>query len=199
MSHSRLYDLARNDARQKDAREQAVFWLSQQEDDVQSACSKHSQKLPRAKIRDKAIFGLSQHRSGKGFPILRQYAENRNAPTDLRGKAIFWLGQRKGDGRRFNYLRALYSRLESDDLKDKVIFAMSQQKDEREHEVARRSCFEFRRAYRDAEESALLGRADQQHARRASCRCTIACSEREMKEQMIFVLSQRRDRRRSTS
>jgi HEAT repeat protein len=126
----RLYDLARNDSRDREARDQAVFWLGQQEDDRAVDLLENILKSSRNNdIRDKAIFALSQHRSGRGFGILRSFAEDNNAPEDLRGKAIFWLGQRKGT-ERFNYLRGLYARLESQDLKDKVIFAMSQQKDE---------------------------------------------------------------------
>ena len=118
-----LYDLGRNESRDKQARDQAVFWLSQQEDDRAVGLLENILKTSRSEdIRDKAIFGLSQHRSEKGFPILRAYAEDRNAPEDLRGKAIFWLGQRRG-AERFNYLRGLYARLESQDLKDKVIFS----------------------------------------------------------------------------
>jgi hypothetical protein len=125
-----LYDLARNESRDKDVRDQAVFWLSQQPEDRAVDLLENILKSARSQdIRDKAIFGLSQHRSGKGFPILRAYAEDNRQPDDLRGKAIFWLGQRKGT-ERFDYLRGLYTRLDNQDLKDKVIFAMSQQRDE---------------------------------------------------------------------
>ena len=190
----RLYDLARNDTRDESTREQAIFWLGQQGNDDRAVDLLETilRSSRSENIRDKAIFALSQHRSGKGFAILREYAEDRNAPEDLRGKAIFWLGQRKGE-ERFNYLRGLYTRLESQDLKDKVIFAMSQQKDEQSMQwlvdLASNSgeSIEMRK-------KALFwaGQSSNSSDRLVSMYDRIR--ESELKEQMIFVLSQRRDR-----
>ena len=123
----RLYDLGRDDSKDREVRDQAVFWLSQQEDDAAVGYLENILKNASSNdIRDKAIFGLSQHRSGKGFAILRRYAEDNDSPDGLREKAIFWLGQRQGDNQ--DYLSGLYKRVDSNDLKDKVIFAMSQQR-----------------------------------------------------------------------
>ena len=188
----RLYDLARSDARQKDTREQAVFWLGQQEDDRAVDLLENILRSSRGEdIRDKAIFALSQHKSGKGFPILRQYAEDRNAPADLRGKAIFWLGQRKGE-ERFNYLRGLYTRLESTDLKDKVIFAMSQQKDEQSMkwlvDLASNSGEPI-----EMRKKALFWAGQTSNNSASLVSMYDRMRELELKEQMIFVLSQRRD------
>ena len=189
----RLYDLARNDAREKDTRDQAVFWLGQQENDDRAVdLLENILKSSRNEdIRDKAIFALSQHKSGKGFPILRQYAEDRNAPEDLRGKAIFWLGQRKGE-ERFNYLRGLYTRLESIDLKDKVIFAMSQQRDEQSMkwlvDLASNSGEPI-----EMRKKALFWAGQTSNSSASLVSMYDRMREQEMKEQMIFVLSQRRD------
>jgi hypothetical protein len=190
----RLYDLARTDSHEKDTREQAVFWLGQQENDDRAVdLLENILRTARSEdIRDKAIFALSQHKSGKGFPILRQYAEDKNAPTDLRGKAIFWLGQRKGE-ERFNYLRGLYTRLESSDLKDKVIFAMSQQKDEQSMkwlvDLASNSGEPI-----EMRKKALFWAGQSSNSSASLVSMYDRMREGEMKEQMIFVLSQRRDR-----
>lgn len=189
----KLYDLARNDSRDKEARDQAVFWLSQQDDDRAVDLLQNILNSSRSEdIRDKAIFGLSQHRSGKGFPILRAYAENRNAPEDLRGKAIFWLGQRRGT-ERFDYLRGLYARLESQDLKDKVIFAMSQQKDEQSMkwlvDLASNSGEPI-----EMRKKALFWAGQSSNSSESLISMYDRMREHEMKDQMIFVLSQRRDR-----
>ena len=70
-----LYDLARNESKNKEVRDQAVFWLSQQPEDRAVDLLENILNTARSQdIRDKAIFGLSQHRSGNGFPILRAYA-----------------------------------------------------------------------------------------------------------------------------
>ncbi|HKY97092.1 MAG TPA: HEAT repeat domain-containing protein [Gemmatimonadaceae bacterium] len=189
----RLYDLARNDSRDREARDQAVFWLGQQEDDRAVDLLENILKSSRNNdIRDKAIFALSQHRSGRGFGILRSYAEDSNAPEDLRGKAIFWLGQRKGT-ERFNYLRGLYARLESQDLKDKVIFAMSQQKDEQSMkwlvDLASNSGEPM-----EMRKKALFWAGQSGNSSESLVSMYDNMREREMKDQMIFVLSQRRDR-----
>ena len=189
----RLYDLARNDARDESTRDQAVFWLGQQPDDRAVDLLETILRSSRSEdIRDKAIFALSQHKSGKGFAILREYAEDRNAPEDLRGKAIFWLGQRKGE-ERFNYLRGLYARLESQDLKDKVIFAMSQQRDEQSMQwlvdLASNSGEPI-----EMRKKALFWAGQTGNSSERLVSMYDRMRESELKEQMIFVLSQRRDR-----
>ena len=190
----RLYDLARNDTRDESTREQAIFWLGQQGNDDRAVDLLETilRSSRSENIRDKAIFALSQHRSGKGFAILREYAEDRNAPEDLRGKAIFWLGQRKGE-ERFNYLRGLYTRLESRDLKDKVIFAMSQQKDEQSMQwlvdLASNSGEPI-----EMRKKALFWAGQSSNSSERLVSMYDRMREGELKEQMIFVLSQRRDR-----
>ena len=188
----RLYDLGRNDARDKDVRDQAVFWLSQQEDESAVGMLENILKTARNEdIRDKAIFGLSQHHSGKGYPILRAYAENSSAPEGLREKAIFWLGQRQGGNA--DYLTGLYKRLDSQDLKDKVIFAMSQQRDDASMkwlvDLASNASepMEMRKKalFWAGQEGGSVDRLTSMYDN---------MRETEMKEQMIFVLSQRHER-----
>ena len=187
-----LYDLARNESKPKDVRDQAVFWLSQQPEDRAVDLLENILKTARSQdVRDKAIFGLSQHRSGKGFPILRAYAEDNRQPDDLRGKAIFWLGQRKG-AERFDYLRGLYTRLDSHDLKDKVIFAMSQQKDEASMKWLVDLALNSNEAM-DNRKKALFwaGQSGGSIANLTSMYDRMR--EQELKEHMVFVLSQRRE------
>lgn len=188
-----LYALGKNQSRPRDVRGQAIFWLSQVEDERAVGLLEDILKTARDEdIADKAIFGLSQHRSGKGYPILRAYAENEGHSEEQRGKAIFWLGQRHGDDRE-NYLRGLYSRLRSENLKDKVIFSMSQQKSDESRqwlldlvsntrepvEMRKKALFWAGQGGAPIEKLAgLYSRMD----------------NRELKEHMIFVFSQRRER-----
>jgi HEAT repeat protein len=188
-----LYDLARNESRDDDVRGSAVFWLSQQPDDRAVEMLENILKTARdTDVRDKAIFGLSQHRSEKGFAILRRYAEDKTAPVGLREKAIFWLGQRKGT-ERFDYLRGLYSRLDNEDLKDKVIFSMSQQRSEESTKwlvdlasnssepIGNRKKALFWAGQTGGNTESLASMYDRMR-------------EHELKEHLIFVISQRRDR-----
>jgi HEAT repeat protein len=78
-------------------------------------------------LQNKALFALSQHRSGRGSAILREFATKSGAPTELRGQAIFWLGQRPSQENN-EFLRTLYSRLDNDELKEKVLFSLSQRR-----------------------------------------------------------------------
>lgn len=187
-----LYDIARNESSEKDVRDQAVFWLSQQPEDRAVDLLENILKTARSQdIRDKAIFGLSQHRSGKGFAILSAYAEDNRQPDDLRGKAIFWLGQRKGT-ERFDYLRGLYTRLDSEDLKDKVIFAMSQQKDEASMKWLVDLALNSREPM-EMRKKALFWAGQSGNSVASLTSMYDRMREQELKEHMVFVLSQRRE------
>ncbi len=97
-----LLKIARNDPDQE-VREQAVFWLSQVPDE--RAVDMLEDILLNSKdegLQNKALFALSQHRSARGSAILRQFATKSNASEELRGQAIFWLGQRPSEERTLN-------------------------------------------------------------------------------------------------
>jgi hypothetical protein len=188
-----LYDIARDESKNSDLRGHALFWLSQQREDRAVDLLASVLKTARnQEVRKKAIFGLSQHHSGKGFPALRAYAEDNSAPVDLRADAIFWLGQRKGS-ERFDYLRGLYTRLDNEDLEDKVIFSMSQQKSAESMKwlvdlasnpgetVEHRKKALFWAGQTGGNTEMLASMYDRMR-------------ERELKDHLVFVLSQRRDR-----
>ena len=122
-----LMRVAQNDPDQE-VREQAVFWLSQvpgtRSVDLLETILKGNQNED---IKEKALFALSQHNGERGAQILRDFAANESANPDLREKAIFWLGQNHSQGNA-EFLRALYGRLKNDDLKEKILFSLSQQR-----------------------------------------------------------------------
>lgn len=187
-----IYSIARDESRPNEVRDQAIFWLSQVEDERAVGMLNDILKSSHdSRIQDKAIFGLSQHRSGKGFPILRDFAERGDATDEVRGKAIFWLGQgRSGGG---DYLRSLYTRVHSDVLKDKIIFSMSQQKDATSQKwlvdlVSNESeSIENRK-------QALFWAGQTGTSMEQLTNLYSRMDEREMKDQMIFVFSQRHER-----
>jgi HEAT repeat protein len=120
-----LMNVARNDPDQE-TREQAVFWLSQ----VPGSTPLLEEILKGSgdeEIKDKALFSLSQQNEPRAQQILRDFAGRENENSDLREKAIFWLGQRHGT-ENTEFLRGLYSRLTNEDLKEKILFSLSQQK-----------------------------------------------------------------------
>ncbi|MFL5528722.1 MAG: hypothetical protein ACJ791_05095, partial [Gemmatimonadaceae bacterium] len=78
-------------------------------------------------IKEKALFALSQQNEPRAHQALREFALRESESADLREKAIFWLGQRRS-AENTEFLRNLYARLTNQDLKEKVLFSLSQQR-----------------------------------------------------------------------
>jgi HEAT repeat protein len=78
-------------------------------------------------IKEKALFSLSQQNEPRAQQALRDFATRETENSDLREKAIFWLGQNHSKDNT-EFLRTLYSRLTNEDLKEKILFSLSQQK-----------------------------------------------------------------------
>jgi len=174
--------------------EQAVFWLSQVPGDETVAALDSILRDPKTspEIQEKAIFALSQHRSPRAGAILRDFAARRDVNTDLREKAIFWIGQnRSPDNAQF--LKDLYAKVENDDLKEKIIFSLSQMGGADN--------------YRWLMDIALYSKEDIEIRKKALfwagqghnvdvadlVRLYDSMNDREMREQLIFVYSQRRE------
>jgi HEAT repeat protein len=120
-----LMSVARSDPDQE-VREQAVFWLSQ----VPGSTPLLEEILKgdgNEGIKEKALFSISQQNEPRAQQVLRDFAGRENENSDLREKAIFWLGQRHG-AENTEFLRGLYSRLTNEDLKEKILFSLSQQR-----------------------------------------------------------------------
>ena len=185
-----LMDIARNDP-DKETREQAVFWLSQVSDE--RAVDMLQQILRTSTdegLQNKALFALSQHRSGRGAAILREFAERDGTSEELRGQAIFWLGQR-ASAENNQFLRSLYTRLTSDELKDKVIFSLSQRKG-MGNEKWMMDIVTNPRESIEMRKKALFWAGQGGASIEELLPFYERLADREMKEQMIFVLAQRR-------
>jgi len=190
---SLLLQLVRSDPDQE-VREQAVFWLSQVpgEETVAALDSILRDSRTDPDIQDKAIFALSQHNSSRSAAILRTYAERRDAPEEMREKAIFWLGQRNSP-ENAGFLKSLFLRVDNDDLKDKIIFSLSQMggndnyrwmmdialDPKQDMEIRKKALFWAGQGH-NVDVADLVKLYD-------------SMNDREMKEQLIFVYSQRRE------
>jgi HEAT repeat protein len=176
----------------REVREQAVFWLSQV----------HTPRATEllvgilngsgdAALKEKALFALSEQGGERGTQTLRDLAGREGADPALREKAIFWLGQRP-DADNGAFLRGLYSRLRDPELKEKVLFALSQQRGDGGArwllEVAQdaREDLELRKkAIFWASQSGIgIEQLNGLYAR---------LTDRELREQLIFAYSQRRE------
>jgi HEAT repeat protein len=190
-TESLLLDVAQHDP-DSEVRQQAVFWLSQVPTDrAVGMLDSILRTTDDAELREKALFALSQQRSPRAGQILRGYAENANAPSEAREKAIFWLGQQHS-AENAAFLRGLYGKLTDEELKEKVIFSLSQMHDgdntrwlmdialnERESIEMRKKAL-FWAGQTGGDLTQLSGLYDRMQ-------------NREMKEQLIFVYSQRHE------
>jgi hypothetical protein len=137
-----------------------------------------------------AIFATTLADSTDLVKTLRPIAENESLPTEVRGNAVFWLGQ-NDEPSTTEFLRGLYGRTASTALRDKIIFSLSQQpgvntdwlislaSNEREPiEMRKKALFWV------GQTSGSLDRLTKLYS---------SMDSREMKNQMIFVFSQRHE------
>jgi HEAT repeat protein len=187
-----LLSAARSDP-DPEVREQAVFWLSNvNTEKAVSAIDEILRTSTDPKIQEKAIFALSQHRSERAGEILRNFAQRADAPKALRGNALFWLGQARG-AENGAFLRQVYPTLQDADLKERVLQAVSQRND------AENADWLLQIALRDSESMEVRKQAlfwagqgkALDVAKLAELYDRLPAGE--MKKQLLFVLSQRRD------
>jgi HEAT repeat protein len=175
-----------------EVREQAVFWLSQvgTEKAVTALDSILRRSTDRA-LQEKALFALSQHESPRARAALRSYAERSDVPESLREKAIFWIGQ-SNDPESGAYLRALFGRIQGQELRKKVLFSISQQQGKENRSW-------LLTVARDAGQPMEIRKQALFSAGQAGVPATElgalydGLGNRELKEQLLFVLSQRDD------
>ena len=187
-----LLEVAKTDP-DRPTREAAVFWLSQTRSE--RATEVLEQILLResdAELQKKAVFSLAQGRSERSQEILRDFVRRRDADDEVRGEAIFWLGQSR-DPENSAVLREVFSTLDDDDAREKVVFALSQS---RTPENSRWLLERAKDRTLDGElrKSALFwaGQGGAPAKDLAEIYDT-AGDDSDLREQVIFTLSQRRD------
>jgi len=184
-----LLDVARTDP-DLEVREQAVQWLSQVDSPgAVAALDSILRSASDPALQDKAIFALSQQDSPKARQALRDFALRSTVSDDLREKAIFWISQ-GDDPERLGFLKSLYGQLHTEALRDKILFSVSQVE-------GRESQQWLLQVAGDANENIELrkkalfwvGQSDMPVSELFTIYDRLA--NREMKEHMIFVISQR--------
>jgi HEAT repeat protein len=187
-----LLDVVKNDP-DPEVRKQGVFWMGQVEGDrpveLLGEVLKTSDDI---EMQKRALFALSQHEGSKAAELVRSYAEREDIPEDLQRQAIFYIGQRESADNAA-YLRGLYGRLKSSSTKERVLFSISQT----HGEGSGRWLLEV--ASNDKEPMELRKKALFWAGQQNSSDLTTftglydKMSSREMKEQLIFVYSQRHE------
>jgi TolA-binding protein len=187
-----LLDAARTDPNAT-VRQQAVFWLSRvNSDKAVDAIQEILSTSMEPKMIEQAIFALSQHPSPRATQLLRDIASRQGPFVEARKHAIFWLG-RRSDGASAEFLRGLYSSAADAATKEAIIFAVAQRANENSTDwlldiaMNEREGAETRKQalFWAGRQGALpLNRLADLYNRMPT---------REMKEQVIFTLSQRRE------
>ena len=193
-TESILLNAVRSDPDQE-VREQAVFWLSNvQSDRAVAALDSILRSSTDQDVQEKAIFALANTGEPRAFATLRDYAQRKDAPGELRAKAVFWLGQHAGrDPQNLAFLRTLFDQTEDEDIQNAVIQAMSQSpgdeankwlldviQNEKQPVETRKKALFWAGQRNDIELSQLLPLYDK-------------LKDEDLREHFIFVLSQRRE------
>ncbi len=184
-----LLATARNDP-DHEVREQSVFWLSQVGTDrAVTALDSILRTSKDQSLQEKAVFALSQHESTRAQQALRGYAERGDLPEEVREKVIFWIGQ-QGGKENDAFLRSLFTRVKEQELREKVLFSVSQSGGQ---ENARWLLGVAKDGTQPIEiRKKALFWAGQSDASLADLTAMYAATPgREMREQLIFVYSQR--------
>jgi hypothetical protein len=79
-------------------------------------------------MRERALYALAQHRSPSARLSLRKFAEMPSVATELRARAIYYIGQGRRTGDENEYLRGLFWKTASPELRESVIQAVASQK-----------------------------------------------------------------------
>lgn len=188
-----LVGVARNDP-DANTRGEAVFWLSQTNSAIAvDVLEQILTKDPRDdELQKRAIFSLSQTRSPRASAILRDYVRRTDAPAELRADAIFWLGQQRGEDSS-PFLRELFPTLDSDELRDKVLFSLSQRRST-ENAAWMLGVAKNPRISAELRKSALFWAGEAgASARDLGVIYDNSNNDRELRGQVIFTLSQRRN------
>jgi HEAT repeat protein len=185
-----LVQTAKTDPDQE-TREQAVFWLGQTGSDRAVTLLEDILKnSTNNEIKNKAIFALSQHQSARAGQILRDFAERESENEELREQAIFWLGQNRSEDNA-NYLKSLYGRVKKDALKEKIIFSLSQQRGNGEWVM--NIALDPKESIEMRKQALFWAGQNGGVSIDAFSSLYDKMTDQEIKEQLIFVFSQKRD------
>ncbi len=190
-----LTEVARNDP-DMGTRREAVFWLSQTNSDrAVTVLEQILLRDPRNdELQKRAIFSLSQTRSPRAGEILRDYARRTDAPDELRSEAIFWIGQMRGETSSA-FLRELFPTLQTNELRERVLFSVAQRRNPEDAQWLVERAKDTRLSIETRKQALFwAGQAGVGVADLAAIYDN-ARTDRELREAVIFSLSQRRNNR----
>jgi HEAT repeat protein len=175
-----------------EVRSQAVFWLGQVHTArAVAALDSILQNATDVEMRDKALFAMTQQRGSDASAALRRVIDDEKQPQEIREKAIFWLGQQRS-AENAQYLKQLFDRTQSTELREKIMFSLGQMRGEGNDQWLLGIASD-RKYSIETRKSALFNAGQNRIAVADLIGLWTKLEEPEMKEQLIFVLQDRRD------
>jgi HEAT repeat protein len=140
-----------------------------------------------------AIFPAAMADSVTVWPDLARIAQNDSRPLELRKQAVFWIGQNADDGA-VGVLEDILDSSPEHEIRERAIFALSQHDSDRST-IVLRDIAASRRESRRLRERAIfwLGQGGDEDAAEFLRDLYGETSEYDLKERIIFSLSQMRD------
>lgn len=187
-----LVEVARTDP-DRTTRENAVFWLSQtQSDRAAEVLEQILRDSDDEELQKRAVFSLAQSRSERAQRALRDFVRRRDVDVEVRADAVFWLGQ-SPNAENSAALRGLFGELEDDEAREKLLFALAQNRSEANQRFLLEKAKD-RSLDPELRKTALFWAGQSGVPIRDLGEIYDgAREERELREQVIFTLSQRRD------
>lgn len=191
-----LLDIVKNDP-SREVRENAVFWLGQVHTDKAAAALEDlATSSTDMSLREKAVFALRQSHAPRALALLRRLADSNDTPDGVRGRAVFQLGQ-QASKENAEYLRGLFARLGRDSrheaLRKSVLFSLSQMRGVGNDRWLLDVALDNAQS-KDVRKQALFaaGQAGVSSSELVSLYDKL--TDRELKYQIIWVMSEARDR-----
>jgi len=194
-----LLDVVKNDP-SREVRKKTVFWLGQVNTDraADALVQMLSSSTVDAEMREQAVFALMQQRSARGWAAVRAIAQDPSAPSGLREKAVFWLGQQRSP-ENAAFLRDLFDKLagasqgsDAEAIRQKILFSLSQMRGEGNDKWLMDVAADPKHSVETRKQAIFsAGQAGVTTADLVALYPKL--NDRELKGQLIWVLSEKRD------
>ncbi|HVE77833.1 MAG TPA: HEAT repeat domain-containing protein [Gemmatimonadaceae bacterium] len=178
----------------REVRLEAIFWLGQVEGErTVNVLDSLLRASDDESVQEKALHALSQHDSPRARQALHRLAEEARTPAAMRRRAIFAIGHFSGGREDAEFLRGLYARITDEEAKEQIIQSVAQTEGN-ETERWLLALATNGREPLELRKKALFWAGQGEVPIASIVELWPRLTEVEMKEQLIFVLSQRDER-----
>lgn len=178
----------------EEVRAQAVFWLSQVESEEAVLALEEILANPAdSALHAQAVFALSQTSDDERVgEILRSYAMSETASEEIRNQAIFWLAQQPS-AENAEFLRTMFARTDDVDVKNQILFALSQMQGQDNGDWLMRVALDESEDIETRNQALFAAIQSDEVPADAIVQLYDRSPDREMKEQLIWLLTQIED------